>query len=130
MLKSPQILSLNLTKKVFSPVPGVLSFARDSSAPAVRSKIAEDTVQNRIVGIREGGDVYRLILDVGADQHNISINAFNLLGKKVLEVYQGAEKRGIGKEYLLNVGSLPNGIYICVVQGDNFRLAEKFIISR
>lgn len=130
MLKSTQILALNLTKKTLIPVPGASSYARDTIYPTVRNKVAEDTTQTRIVGIREGGDVFRLILDLGEEQHNISINAFNLLGKKVLEVYQGPERAGKAKEYLLNVASLPNGIYICVVQGDNFRLAEKFIISR
>ncbi|GAB1431130.1 hypothetical protein MASR2M18_19650 [Ignavibacteria bacterium] len=134
-LKSAQIYALNFTKKTLSPIPGAASYMRDSSglsgAVARNSRAAADSaVGSRIVGIREGGDTFRLLLDLGEDQHNISINAFNLLGKKVTEIYQGPEKAGRGKDYTFNVGGLPNGIYICVVQGDNFRLAEKFIISR
>lgn len=134
-LKSAQVYALNFTKKAALPIPGAASYIHDSSgspgAVARNSRAAADSaIGSRIIGIREGGDTFRLLLDLGEDQHNISINAFNLLGKKVTEIYQGPEKAGRGKDYTFNVGGLPNGIYICVVQGDNFRLAEKFVISR
>lgn len=134
-LKTAQTYALNFTKKALLPIPGADSYVRDSSVSsgtvARNSRATADSaIGSRIVGIREGGDTFRLLLDLGEDQHNISINAFNLLGKKVTEIYQGPEKAGRGKDYSFNVSGLPNGIYICVVQGDNFRLAEKFIISR
>lgn len=131
LLKPMQAPPVTFTKRVFMPVPGAESLVRDTAVAPARSKSAADSARDtRIVGVREGGDMFRLVLDVGEDQRNLSINVFNLLGKKVLEVYQGPEKAGKAKDFTLNVSSLPNGVYICVVQGDNFRLAEKFIISR
>ncbi len=135
MLKPAQVYALQFRPKTLFPIPGSESSAQEttpqsSGTPRLNRTATDSTVGTRIVGIREGGDTFRLLFDLGEDQHNISINAYNLLGKKVVEIYQGSEKAGKGKDYNFNVSSLPNGIYICVVQGDNFRLAEKFVISR
>jgi len=32
-------------------------------------------------------------------------------------------------EYPIPSAGLPNGVYICVVQGDGFRLAQKFVVA-
>jgi hypothetical protein len=85
----------------------------------------------RRVSIREhSGGIYQLELDISDNQQNLSIGIYNLLGKKVVDVHQGSEFAGRSKMFDINVQGIPNGIYMCIVQGDNFRLAEKFYVSR
>jgi hypothetical protein len=46
-----------------------------------------------------------------------------------MDVYKGASARG-QHEYSQSVSELPDGVYICILQGDNFRKAEKFYFRR
>lgn len=62
-------------------------------------------------------------------QQEISITVYNMLGKEVLDVYKGTSSSS-QKEIFSKPFNLPNGIYICVLQGKNFKDSEKFIISR
>jgi hypothetical protein len=52
-----------------------------------------------------------------------------MLGKKVKVFYNDQAKRS-GEEYTLNTSDMPTGMYLCIVQGENVRLREKFIVSR
>ena len=103
----------------------------DSAFSAYRRGAVDTAKNNRILGIRENsGGMYQLEIDLAENQQNLSIGVYNLLGKKVIDVNQGTEYAGKSKMFDLNVQGIPNGIYMCIVQGDNFRLAEKFYISR
>ena len=58
----------------------------------------------------------------------IRLSVFNILGKEVFEIHNG--KPINGNEYEFLSSNLPNGIYLCILTGRNFRDAAKFIVSR
>ncbi len=104
---------------------------RYDTVTSLSRKQAADTLQTKVNKIFPlGNDVYRLEIDLAQDQQSLTIAAYNLLGKKVLDIHQGGDKAGKDKTYDMNTTSIPSGIYICVVQGDNFRFAEKFYLSK
>ena len=94
-------------------------------------KSLSDTTDRRdkIVSLRQVGDVHILKIELRDYKTEISITAYNLLGKKVLDIYKGLPKN---PEYPYEVPSwkLPNGIYICTLLGKDFRKSEKFIVAR
>jgi len=96
--------------------------------------IKQDTTPktNRIVSLRDGGDIFYLYLELLDREQTITITVYNMLGKNVLDVYK-ARPQPDSIPYQITVSgppSLPNGVYLCVVTGKNFRLREKFVISR
>ncbi|MBI3258287.1 MAG: T9SS type A sorting domain-containing protein [Ignavibacteriae bacterium] len=110
---------------------GINYVQRYDTVSSLSRKQAADTIQTKINKIFPvGNDVYRVEIDLAQDQQNLTIAAYNLLGKKVLDIHQGGDKAGEKKTYDMNTTSIPSGIYICVVQGDNFRFAEKFYLSK
>ncbi len=62
-------------------------------------------------------------------QQEVTITVYNMLGKEVLELFRGTTSSSQEEIYSKSF-NLPNGIYICVLQGKNFKDSEKFIISR
>lgn len=75
------------------------------------------------------GERATLKTDFPEDKESVEIAVYNLLAKKVLDI----DKHSIhsGKEEMsFPVVSLPRGMYICVIQGRDFRLAQKFVITR
>ncbi len=64
----------------------------------------------------------------------IDINAYNMLGKKVAEVFSGKpiNKNGDGEYYFVsdNTTNLPKGVYVLVIQSNKFRVAEKFVLTK
>lgn len=84
---------------------------------------------NRIVFSRASGDVFTTRIELATDEPLIEIGIYNMLGKRVMDVYKGASSRG-QQEYTQSVAELPDGVYICILQGDNFRKAEKFYFRR
>lgn len=95
--------------------------------------IENDTAikSNRIISMRESekGDKIQIYIQVENKEQNIKITIYNLLGKKVMELYEGPPKDS-NQPYELTTSDLPKGIFLIVVSGDNFRLREKLIISR
>jgi Secretion system C-terminal sorting domain len=59
----------------------------------------------------------------------VEITAFNILGKRVMDIYTGEAKTGINA-LSFDVSQLSHGMYICVVRGQRFKIAEKFLVSR
>jgi len=86
---------------------------------------------SKILAIKGRNDDYEVTVEIAQDQSRLDFGAYNLFGKKVLDIYvsQTYEKAGI-RTYTFNTSGIPNGMYLCVVQGNNFRIAEKFQISR
>ncbi|MEY5130730.1 MAG: hypothetical protein RL734_797 [Bacteroidota bacterium] len=122
-------LAATYSKKMMTG--GMFSPSKDSVSGIARRVSIDTSRNNRIIGIREhSGGIYQLELDISDNQQNLSIGIYNLLGKKVVDVHQGSEFAGRSKMFDINVQGIPNGIYMCIVQGDNFRLAEKFYVSR
>lgn len=122
-------LAATYSKKIMTG--GMFSPTKDSVSGITRRTSIDTSKNNKIIGIREhSGGVYQLELDLADNQQNLSVGIYNLLGKRVIDVHQGSEFAGRSKMFDINVQGVPNGIYMCIVQGDNFRLAEKFYVSR
>jgi len=87
---------------------------------------------NKITSIleRRDGEGYYLLLELEDYEQRIQIAAYNLLGKKVLDIYNGVPINDPDYRYDIMTNNLPNGVYICFVFGKNFRLQEKFVVSR
>lgn len=64
----------------------------------------------------------------------VKINAYNMLGKKVAEIFSGvpSNKNGDGEYHFTSdtATNLPKGVYVLVIQSSRFRIAEKFIITK
>lgn len=103
----------------------------------LKAKVEEDTSKkgNRIVSLRESdrGDRFFVYLDLLDYDSKIQISVYNMLGKKVMDVFDNYPYKDTNYPYEINTSSpinLPNGLYLCIVLGKNYRLREKFIISK
>lgn len=94
------------------------SLAGDSSKKDNRVEIRES----------ENGDEFYVVLDLTDYNQHVKISVYNMLAKKILDVFDGTPVKD--ERYKIDTTNLPNGIYICVVQGNSIRLAQKFIVSR
>ncbi len=107
---------------------------KTTSTKKNKAKVKSDTTKpkNRIESIRDGGDIFYLYLELEDREAPIDITVYNMLGKKVRDVYYGYPKpNGVPYEIsIVGPPSLPNGVYLCVVVGKNFRLREKFVVAR
>lgn len=83
----------------------------------------------RILSTRVASEVFIARVEMASDEPLVDIAIFNMLGKRVMDVYKGTSTRGI-HEHTQSVSDLPEGVYMCVMQGTNFRKAEKFFFSR
>lgn len=101
-----------------------------SSELLITGKVENDTVKtNSIINIWNSNEIYNVRVHVRDKDSEIDIGIFNMLGKEVMKVYKGV----VGNNeaiYEFNADKLPNGVYLCVLQGRNFRDVEKFIVSR
>jgi len=94
--------------------------------------VKQDTVDtgNKLeVRQNESGDILYVYLTLKNPEQKIQVGIFNMLGKQVMEIYEG-DYKSFKNPYVLDSTYLPNGLFLCVAQGKNFRLAEKFIVSR
>lgn len=98
------------------------------SKTASASRSIADTAA-RIQSVKTSGDKCEVKLSLPSEVSQIEISIHNILGRKMPDTWKG-EPRKDSELYELSINGLPEGMYICVVQGKNFRLAEKFIISR
>lgn len=87
--------------------------------------------KDRIISLNQVGDVHILKIELSDYNSEISIVVYNLIGKKVMDVYKGMPK-STSPDYPYEIQSwrLPNGIYLCTLQGKNFRKTEKFVVAR
>lgn len=104
---------------------------KQSGTTGAKIKVTSDTVrrESRILFAMVSSDVFKTKVDIGADQQNIDIGIYNMLGKRMADVYTGPASRG-EHEYTMSVSDLPEGVYICILQSGNFRRAEKFYLNR
>jgi hypothetical protein len=86
--------------------------------------------RDRIISLTQSGDNHILKIEVKDTSSEITINIFNMLGKKVLEAYKGTPKSNPDEGYEIQSSRLPNGVYICVLIGKDFRKSEKFVVAR
>ncbi|MGC8747641.1 MAG: hypothetical protein ACP5RR_02005 [Candidatus Kapaibacteriota bacterium] len=97
------------------------------------SRVENDTATkgNKIISIRETdkGDKIAIYIQTENMEQRIKLMVYNLLGKKVLDIYDGKPKDP-SQPYEFSTEELPKGIFLLVVIGDNFRLREKLIITK
>ncbi|MFP4528841.1 MAG: T9SS type A sorting domain-containing protein [Candidatus Kapaibacterium sp.] len=116
------------------PTPPGIVFADNSgkgnskvNADAVNSDTT--TAGNHISQVRHQNDIYYVKVELASYDVTIELSVYNLLGKKVKDIHRGAAMPE-GAEYRFDSYNLPNGVYICILNGPNFRDTEKFIVSR
>ena len=63
------------------------------------------------------------------DQSNVSIEIFDLLGKKIANVFEGKQNAGTYK-VLYEPNSMTNGIYLCKVSINNNSVVKKMTIVK
>ena len=101
------------------------------SENGAKTSVTRDTVptDSRITSARATSDVFTAQVAIASDQPRIEIGIYNMLGKKMADVYTGTASRG-EHEYTTPISELPEGVYVCILQGGNFRRAAKFYLSR
>ncbi len=111
--------------------PGTKFVDYKSTEMPLIASIENDTVKtNNIVSIWNNDDAYNVKVALKDKDSEIDIGIYNMLGKEVLKVVQKGIQTSDEAIYEFNVSKLPNGVYLCVLIGRNFRDVEKFIISR
>ena len=102
-----------------------------TTAGQAKTQVTRDTIptESRITSARASADVFTAQVSIAADQPRIEIGIYNMLGKKMANVYTGPASRG-EHEYTTPISELPEGVYVCILQGGNFRRAAKFYLSR
>ncbi|MEY3385448.1 MAG: hypothetical protein RIR53_259 [Bacteroidota bacterium] len=122
--------------------PVTRAVASGLKALTVRKFTAEDRAQTkantgrdssiappRIVSTRVNAEVFSARVELAGDESLVDIAIYNMLGKRVMDVFKGASSRGV-HEHTQSISELPEGVYMCVLQGSNFRKAEKFFFNR
>lgn len=89
---------------------------------------ADTSINNRILQVWSTSTELNVKIQVSDKNKTINITVYNMLGKEIVKVFDGPHVRE-NDPYTVNI-NMPNGIYICVLTGDGFKHAEKFIISR
>lgn len=109
----------------------ILAAAQNAPRSRSRTVLAADTnkTESKIIAVRATPDVLNVRVNLGAEQDKLEVTVLNLLGKEMKKVYSGYASKG-EHEYSSSISDLPEGVYICTVQGSNFRRAEKFYLSR
>ena len=112
--------SVNTSVKLFNSKPSSLEF---------RTVEADSSVNNIIEKVYNNGELYTVEIQLNDYDNQIRILVFNMLGNLVKSVFEGNPLTE-NSVYQFDASNLPNGVYLCILEGPNFRDAEKFIISR
>jgi hypothetical protein len=105
------------------------STSTSNKTPRTQNGADSSQRESRIVSVRASSDVFAVRLELSDDEQTIDVGIYNMLGKKVHDVYRGYASRGM-HDYSVPISDLPEGVYICIAQGSGFRRAEKFYLSR
>ncbi len=100
--------------------------------PEATEETSEDSTSgdNEIISLVQKNGHHNLRARIKEKDMKIKIEVYNLLAKKVLDVYEGLPHKDSDNPYRIESAALPDGVYLCVLQGIKFRLIEKFIVSR
>jgi len=112
----------------------VNALGRQQTAPAdkgtSRMQISDTTAGgSRIVSTRTCNDVVTVVVELAKDQQRLDLGVYNMLGKRINDVYVGPAGKGT-HEFTTSSSDLPEGVYICIMKGDDFRRAAKFYLNR
>lgn len=93
--------------------------------------IESDSIRsNKISKIINRRDYIAIRIELTDWDQEIELSAYNLLGKKIIDIFKGRPVPDPEHEYEFSSASLPNGIYLCVLHGRNIRDAKRFVVSR
>lgn len=116
------------------------SYTGTEIAPAEKRKAAhkkvEDDTSNakNSISVRESGDGESILVCLDLNDYDVKVEiiVYNMLGKKVMDVWNGKaiSNASCPKEYEIPKTKLPDGLYLCVAQSEKFRMVGKFVISR
>ena len=97
-----------------------------------KSKVQTDSTkkENRIEIRESTNNEFILVLELKNPDQRIKVTIWNMLGKKVIDDYEGPYKNLDERHVIKNTVFLPKGVYLCNVQGQDFRLDAKFIVVR
>jgi hypothetical protein len=85
---------------------------------------------NKISKIWNDGQNYRIQLQITQyKDQSIKLSLYNLLGKEVKVIYEGLPLNN-DYEYTFSYQELPNGVYLCVLNGHFYRDTKKIVISK
>lgn len=115
-------------KSKLTSVPKLNTSAQLHKTGQEQVNVAADT-SSQIVKIWNRGDQFYIQLNLADYNSDVSLSAYNLIGKEVKKIYHGAAKSK-GEYYEFSSEEMPNGVYFCILQGKNFRSVSKFIISK
>ncbi len=95
----------------------------------------DTTNSNKIVKVWEDSEgILNVLAELADAQSEVKLSIFNMLGKEVKRIYSGVppKKNEDGHHYFSSETALnvPKSVYILVIQGSNFRIAEKFIVTK
>ncbi|MPN21696.1 hypothetical protein SDC9_169076 [bioreactor metagenome] len=96
---------------------------------------ADTQTKNAIKKIWEGNDgLLNVMVELADDKYEVKINVYNLLGKEVKKIYQGLPPNKNNEGYYVFTSqtqlNLPKNVYILVIQGSGFRIADRFIVAK
>lgn len=130
LIKYIIILNILFSLYLFSKTSDrIYGYGTDFDNFSLINKVEADTnISNRILQVWTSANDLNVKIQVSDKNKVINITVYNMLGKEIIKVYEGLHVRE-SDPYTVNK-NIPNGIYICVLRGDGFRHAEKFIISR
>ena len=129
--KTTPVASSPISSAVSTTIRALGSVRTQQQRPQQRVLVGNDTVrkENRFLFVRAASEVLTVRIELARDEAQVEIGVYNMLGKKIMDVHRGATARGI-HEYTTAIQDLPEGVYVCVMQGADFRKAEKFYLSR
>ena len=98
-------------------------------------QVAETQPKNSIKNIFEGDDgILNISLELIDEKTEVKISVFNMLGKEVRKIYQGLPLEKDDEGYFIFASkaplNLPKNVYILVVQGNTFRIADRFVVTK
>lgn len=129
--KTAPVASSPISSAVSTTMRALGSVRTQQQRPQQRVLVGNDTLrkENRFLFVRAASEVLTVRVELARDEAQVEIGVYNMLGKKIMDVHRGATGRGI-HEYTTAIQDLPEGVYVCVMQGADFRKAEKFYLSR
>lgn len=94
-------------------------------------EVSKDTSEenSKIVKAHASSAGFTAQISLAKDEQRIDIGIYNMLGKRMGDVYTGPSTKGEHR-YTTSTQYLPEGVYICIMQGGDFRRAAKFYLNR
>lgn len=95
----------------------------------LHTKIEVDSVNNnQIVQVWYSKNELNVKIKVLEKNKPIRLAVYNILGKEVLNVYEGPHNKE--DDPYIRASELPLGIYICILEVNGIRNAKKFYVSK